>query len=534
MGESAAGPARGPGLAWAAAAAAFAAYAWTAGHRFAFDDEIAIVANRAVNGALPLSSAVTRDFWGYAWPAESIGSWRPVVSLLFALEWRASGGRPWLFHLDNALLHALAAWLFARHLAARIPSRLGAAGAAALFALQAIHADAVASVVGRADVVAFVGLLGCTLLRARATAGAAVGAAACFGLALGAKEISLAWVVVLLAWDLRRGALRDRRGWPAYALCLAVAAAWLVARHAVTGFWLATVSPPPQVNPLAALHGPARWLCSLRILGLGAQSMFVPTEWDSVWGAGTLSTAAAPDALALLGLASALALALVVGRAPPDAALAAAAWLVPALALAQLRGEAPVMFAERWWYTPSAGAAWLAGAGLGCLAGRVRARAAGVAAAGLCLLQVPALIERASAWRDTETVLRASLAVHPRNVTARAILGIELFEQGRRAEAARAFVEAHRLDPTWGRPMPYLARLAALRGDLEGARAWMARWQRAASPKTADEALWWVRLLARAGRPAEAMALLRWMRGQDLWSDEVPAAVAEVRAARQR
>lgn len=125
--------------------------------------------------------------------------------------------------------------------------------------------------------------------------------------------------------------------------------------------------------------------------------------------------------------------------------LAAGMWRVPALAVAQLVGVAPVIFAERWWYAPSAGAALLLGVALGRLSQRLSPRAVVAVAATLCLVQAPSLIERASAWRSTESVLRGSPQVHPNNVTALTILGINLFEQGRLAEAERALLAAHRL-----------------------------------------------------------------------------------------
>ena len=523
-------PATARSLAWGAALLALAAHAFTIGHQFAFDDRFAIVANRAVNGRLALHAALTRDFWGLDGSTLSIGSWRPVVSLLYALEWRAGGGAPWLFHVDNVLLHGAASWLFARHFASRIPSVAGAVLAAVLFAVQAVHADAVASLVGRADVVAFIALMGCTLLWERATARGTLGALGCFALALGAKETSLGWLAVLALWEWRRGAPGVLARWRGFGLMLLVALAWVTLRHGVTGFWLGTVAPQPQFNPLATLHGAARLLGSLRILGLGAQSMVVPTEWDSLWGAGTLSTATTLDARAVIGVATTLGLAALVLRGRPLIVLAAGVWLVPALAVAQLVGVAPVIFAERWWYAPSAGAALLLGVALGRLSQRLSPRAVVAVAATLCLVQVPSLIERTSAWRSTESVLRGSLQVHPNNVTALTILGIHLFEQGRLAEAERALLAAHRLAPGWARPIAFLARTAASRGDLPTARVWMNRWRGASNDQTVEDVLWWVRLLGQAGYAPEAWGTLEWMRQRGLWSDRIPGVVAEVRA----
>lgn len=102
--------------------------------------------------------------------------------------------------------------------------------------------------------------------------------------------------------------------------------------------------------------------------------------------------------------------------------------------------------------------------------------------------------------------------------------------QGRLAEAERALLAAHRLAPGWARPIAFLARTAASRGDLPTARVWMNRWRGASNDQTVEDVLWWVRLLGQAGYAPEAWGTLEWMRQRGLWSDRIPGVVAEVRA----
>jgi hypothetical protein len=89
---------------------------------------------------------------------------RPLVSILYRLEWAIGYGTPVISHLMNISLHVLATWLFftlALHLGA---GSWIAFSAAALFAAHPIHVEAVAYVSGRPDLLATVLVLASLLL----------------------------------------------------------------------------------------------------------------------------------------------------------------------------------------------------------------------------------------------------------------------------------------------------------------------------------------------------------------------------------
>lgn len=97
------------------------------------------------------------DFWGTPLTdSGSHGSYRPLAVASFKLNHLLDGFKPLGYHLGNVLLHCLATALvlrLGRHL---IPSRTGAAIAGLLFAAHPVHTEAVAGVVGRADLTACV------------------------------------------------------------------------------------------------------------------------------------------------------------------------------------------------------------------------------------------------------------------------------------------------------------------------------------------------------------------------------------------
>ncbi|KAK3917710.1 Protein O-mannosyl-transferase TMTC1, partial [Frankliniella fusca] len=118
----------------------------------------AVVRNPDVRGGQSPWLAFGHDFWGTPLDsAGSHGSYRPLAVLsLRANAYLAGGLRPHAFHLVNAGLHALCSWLVAR-----LSRRLGPAAppaappaAALLFAVHPVHCEAVAGIVGRADLLA--------------------------------------------------------------------------------------------------------------------------------------------------------------------------------------------------------------------------------------------------------------------------------------------------------------------------------------------------------------------------------------------
>ena len=136
-----------------------------------------------MTGSAPLPSLLTSDFWGV--PLSHGGShksYRPLTSLSFHLDWLLAPGSAAQFHLTNVLLHALATHLFHRLLLTALPAPAPALTAALLFAAHPVHTEAVAGIVGRAELLSAVffllsllaqrsrgwGLL-CALLAASAT-----------------------------------------------------------------------------------------------------------------------------------------------------------------------------------------------------------------------------------------------------------------------------------------------------------------------------------------------------------------------------
>ncbi|XP_017107201.2 protein O-mannosyl-transferase Tmtc2 [Drosophila bipectinata] len=137
---------------------AFVLYLNTLNAGFVYDDRRAILGNADVSGGAPWQRSFADDFWGTPLTdSGSHGSWRPLCVLSFRLNYLIGGGfAPWGFHLVNNLLHCVATGLVVQVARTLLASVWAVLATGALFAAHPIHTEAVAGLVGRADVAACV------------------------------------------------------------------------------------------------------------------------------------------------------------------------------------------------------------------------------------------------------------------------------------------------------------------------------------------------------------------------------------------
>ena len=128
---------------------ALAACITSIGHDFTYDDRYVIMMNERVHSL--------RSFWQFFaqsyWPPKFGGDgYRPLVILLFAVQWTVSDGAAWVFHLTNILL-AVGTALAVYWMALALLPRTGAWLAAALFAVHPVHVEVTGNLVGQAELV---------------------------------------------------------------------------------------------------------------------------------------------------------------------------------------------------------------------------------------------------------------------------------------------------------------------------------------------------------------------------------------------
>lgn len=418
------------------AAVATLAHGVGVGGGYVLDDTQALLEHPVVIGDAPLWEVFTREFWGR--PLDGLqwsSSYRPLTSLSFALEHRLTP-EPWLHHLVNLLLY-VGLCVLVTQLARRWLSAGWAMGAGLLFAVLPVHVESVASVVGRADVMAaalaLVSLLLClrTGVRRRDIAAACVAYLA----ALLCKEV-VALLPGLAAWLLWLDRDRDPGGWralsPAVALGV-VGLSYIAIRHAV----LPVALPPDFVggdNQLRDMTGVAAFLGSLSVLGHYIELLAVPLRLcaDHTYG-----DVALPDpGHALLG-GVVLAVGLVdgaralVGRSRGLAFAAVLAYLL----VGHLVIDLSVLLAERLLLWPSVWLTLAVVAGLQARLGQGLGPVAKGLAAATLLLFAGRTAVRTLDWSDGLTLYESSAKLCPAAVHGRLNLAHELRGRGRSADA---------------------------------------------------------------------------------------------------
>lgn len=230
------------------AAVAIGTFANSLEGELVFDDFKAVTENPDVVTHAPLGVILRHDFWGA--PISSFGShgsWRPLTTLSFRLNHELHGASPFGYHVGNVALHALVSVLFLLVLHRTVlPTDLAAATfGAALFAALPVHCDAVASVVGRAEVLSAAWFF--------------VGLSAYAPAALGARSVATQLVCVLAAAASGLAAtLSKEQGFTMFGLCVALEA-------------LGATRPPPAPSRRgAAAPATARMLRLCAVCGTAA------------------------------------------------------------------------------------------------------------------------------------------------------------------------------------------------------------------------------------------------------------------------
>ena len=410
--------------------ATVALYLPTARYGFVQDDRGIIVANPAAHSVGAALAAFDEPYW----PSGSgAGLYRPVTILSYALDWTISGGRPGWFHFMNALWHGLAAALVVVVIARWLPP-VAAAGAGLIFAWHPVHVEAVANVVGRAELLAAVGILGAVALARR---GRWVVAVACAAFAMLSKEHGvIAGVVILLDKWLQAS---DDRPYPVpFWMALAVVTLGYLAAWFAVG-WVG------ENDEAVAFYGTGLWgrlAIALPAVLHAAGLLLWPASLSSDYGPQVLPMRSAMSLAALWGLWVAVlvpALVFWCRRRAPAIAFAAGLAALSYLPTANIFFAAGIVLAERNLYLPAALPAALVGWIMTTLAARRGVRPAAAAAGLLAMACGARSVVRLPAWRDNRSQVLTLLRDHPESYRGHASAAAVLAGIGDTAGARRQY-----------------------------------------------------------------------------------------------
>ncbi len=314
----------------------------------------------------------------------------------------------------NALWHGLATVLLVMLLARWLPP-LGAAAAGLVFAWHPAHVEAVASLVGRAELLVAVGILGAVLAARRRQWAVAV---LCAMLAMFSKEHGVIVGVVIL---LDRWLQRSDEG--AYATGF-----WIALTVVTIGFlaaWLA-VGWVGESDQAAVFYDRGTWgrLAIALPAVLRAASLLVwPASLSVDYNPQVLPARTGMSIAAVLGIVVLIGVPVVAlwcRRRAPAIAFAAGIAALSYLPTANLFFSAGVVLAERNLYLPVALPAALVGWATTWVAARRGLRPAAVAVAIVGIVCGWRSFARLPAWRDNRSQLVTLLADHPESYRAHA------------------------------------------------------------------------------------------------------------------
>ena len=420
-------------------------------NEFVADDQW-VVANRQVLEHPPSVGAVLTEPY---WPASFGGvMWRPAVITSWALDYRLSSSPSW-FHAVNVVWAALATALFAL-LACELAGPSVGLIVGVLFAVHPVHVEAVANVVGRAELMAAAGYAAALVCAIRAAQrreyliGVVLGAA----LAIGSKEIAVTLpAAVLLVYVARRSPLGA--AWrPIVAATLPILVYFIV--HRFIG--IRTFYGGGLAVGLEHLNIVQRtW--AMVALSLEWWRLFLfPAHLSADYSPGELTVSTALTVWHLVGLLFWIGLGTLAWktrRTIPGIAIGLAWVIITISPVANIVMPSEFLIAERTLYLPSFGVLFALASGAMAIRSPQLRKAlvaiALVAGAARSIVRVPT-------WHDDETHYQALKQEAPRSYRTLWLEGRDEFAAGRMTSGERYLLTAIALAPELTGPRFELAQ----------------------------------------------------------------------------
>jgi tetratricopeptide (TPR) repeat protein len=444
---------------------------------FVSDDLNAIVLNEQVHArASALTLFTTFSWWGSG-RADAPG-YRPLTTWTFARQRDLAGMNVVSWHAVNFVLHGVASWLVFL-IAAELGSSLSTAiWIGAIFCVLPIHSEAVAWVVGRAELLAAIGYAAALWFSLRyrrlGEMRHLLGASVSFLAGAFAKESAVTVIAVplLAALFLSGGARQRRRDAVVTAGMAAGFLAYCAVRAAAQGPFLASAAGDQLDNPLAVVSFPTRLLGAISVLGrsLALTVWPHPLSVDYSFDALGIHPGFLADGFSVVAVTSLLGLTACAWRLGGATAFGL---LVAASAYSLVSNTVLLIgtvMAERLLYIPTIGLVLAAAPALDrVLARNKRPGVALVAVVAICSGYAVASTLRAFDWRTSISLFESAVKAHPRSARAHMELASAYGRAGDTGRAEAEFAAAIQILPSYAAAWYNLGNARARRGALDAA-----------------------------------------------------------------
>lgn len=235
---------------------------------FTLDDVPIIEENSYIRSLDKIPDIWTSHYWAGKLDASDTGLYRPLTLTTYTLQYVLQGEHPAPFHILNILLHALACFVLMKFVHLVFKDLLLAGVSGLLFALHPLHTEAVAGVVGRAEILSalFILLAGISYHHWRKSSRWVWMAAllvSTFG-AITSKEHGFMIPAILVLQELYYAMTWKNFSWSEKSKWMALAGATLTA--GILWIYRSTITGPPVPHELwAGIDSPTRMATAVRI-----------------------------------------------------------------------------------------------------------------------------------------------------------------------------------------------------------------------------------------------------------------------------
>jgi Flp pilus assembly protein TadD len=438
----------------------FLVYANSLFNGFTMDDELYILRNPQVT---------QHSLRLLLQPNAASNVFRPVTFATFAMNWIARGYQPFGYHLINLFLHAsvvvLLFFVLRQVLAGLAHREFISFAAAMLFAVHAVHTEAVSSIVGRSELLAAGFLLAAWLFHLQARH---ILTLLSFALALLSKESAFGLLPLALAGDYAQGKMKS---WTRYAGIAVLTLVYVGALWKVQGGHFGAASVSVLDNPLTSLPAHLRVFNAVRIAWKYVGLMIFPAtlSCDYSYNQITLYSGLGHLLFPLLAAAGAIAVWVrTIWNRNAGLVVAGAIYLAGFAATSNILTRTGTIFGERLAYVPSAGFCLLAALVLAWLAGHHRTLALAALAIAVAALGARTIVRNRD-WRDNASLYIAAANAVPNSAKMRAFRGIVYLGRNELDRSRSDLQAALKINPEYPDAVEAMGLLESRTGDQRAA-----------------------------------------------------------------
>ncbi len=436
-------------------AVSFVVFANSFRNGFVLDDVFIIQKNKTIRDLANIPEFFSSDYWeGTRYKGESSALYRPLVIISYAVDYAVWKLNPFGYHILNLVLHTLNGLLIF-YLALIILGKdiRSALFVSLLFIVHPVHVEAVAGIVGRAEVAAVFFLLVAFMAYAlkdnvlKMKHGYAVSLFS-FGLALLTKETALILPAIIVLYDLfRLGDLRElKKRIARYAGYIGVVIVYFFVRFLALG----TVFSPAGKGFFYGQTTLTRLLTMSRVFVSYIKLLVYPVNLRTDYNDFSFSTS--PDLAVVLSVTVLVFIFFLFIRGyrnQKPVFFSLGLFLAGLFPVSNIIPFGAVM-AERFLYLPSVGYCLLAGImvakGYGTAAGPKRGRREILAILLLVFLGMVTM-KYNTRWYSNDTLWNYAVKKSPGNARIHYALGVVQLEKKDYEGAIRAFEKSVQIDP---------------------------------------------------------------------------------------